>query len=176
VFLTAVPVLAVAACGTSHPAATHAAAAAKQSTAAAPASPNVAPTPSAACVYDVQNWLNEQASGAAEGDLNGHNVYAAMNSASDYVKYGPSSGQPFIDTETFWAGVFQSTDDPPSCADSQDEFGSFTSDVEDFAVDTAGTDEANSDADAVLNDYSRLNTEFAQYGWTITTDGAGAVK
>ena len=185
-------VLAFAACGNSHPAATPKAAS-KLATTTAPSS---AATPTTAapasptgpsCGSQVTSWLAEPDGSGISANTVQHDITTIIYDAKAYQKYGPSdtgAGQNFLNfLNTFVTNLtYTSTPNaPPTCADPAGLWGAdvpsgtFLGDAGSAGNDTPGTRQADSDAQATLTDFKNLNAELAKTSGVEARGYTGAV-
>jgi hypothetical protein len=104
-----------------------------------------------------------------------HDIIGIITDAQSYQKYAPSDpsgGQVFLNLLNYWVTALtrnSAPTAPPSCADPDDvwggdnlDSGTFLGDTSIASSDTPGTSQAASDVEAILGDFSALNSDLAQ--------------
>ena len=138
-----------------------------------PVSPTAQASPAGpSCASQVTSWLVESDVSGISGNTVQHDITAIIFDAKAYQHYDasdPGAGQNFLNfLNTFVTNLtYTSTPNaPPSCADPSDLWGgdtlvsgTFLGDASNATNDTADTSQADSDVQAILNDFTALNAE-----------------
>jgi hypothetical protein len=168
-------VLALAACGSSHPGVTPKAASKLATTApSSGATPTTAAPTGASCGSQVTSWLAEPDGSGISANTVQHDITSIVFDAKAYQKYGPSDTGArqnflnFLNTLVTNLTYTSTPNAPPTCADPAGLWGAdvpsgtFLGDAGSAGNDTPGTSQADSDVQAILTDFKNLNAELAK--------------